>query len=69
MRKYIVLVLAFGILIVSCTGLYLAYAPRTGPLGNGPDHGWIWWNFTIFFVTGLLFLVNAILMFKQRRNE
>jgi hypothetical protein len=69
MRKYIVLVLAICILAGSGTGLYIAYAPRTGPLGNGPDHGWIWWNFTISFGMGLLFLVNAIVMFKQRKNE
>lgn len=69
MRKYLVLFGGICIISTSFYGLYSAYAPKTGPLGNGPDEVWVWFNFLVFFITGLAFLGLAATMFWQRSKN
>lgn len=67
--KYVLLCGGLGIISVSFFGLYSAFAPRTGPIGNGPHLGWIWFNFAVFSLTGLGFLVQAGMMFWQQYKK
>lgn len=69
MMKYVLLCGGLGIISVSFFGLYSAFAPRTGPIGNGPHLGWIWFNFSVFFITGLSFLVQAMILFWQQKKQ
>lgn len=63
------MILCLGVLtlLASFLYLYLSYAPRVGPIGNGPNHTLIWITFSSICLSGLLGIVRAILEFKKNQ--
>lgn len=66
MQKYIVLFGGVFLLGLSFVFLYFSYTPRVGPIGNGPNDKLIWFNFTVQFITGSLFILQAVLLFREK---
>lgn len=72
MRKYIMLFCTLNYFGVSVWKVYYAYAPRVGPIGNGPNEEKVWIEFIFSMMASLAFAVWTIKMFiqdKKNRNK
>lgn len=74
MRKYVVLFSTLLYIGLSIYQLYYAYAPKVGPIGNGPNEKIIWTNFVISIIGGIAFTAITIRMFMKdqktnRKND
>ncbi|RXT03736.1 hypothetical protein [Ammoniphilus sp. CFH 90114] len=69
MRKYIVLFSALFYIGISIYELYYAYAPKVGPIGNGPNDKLIWTDFIFSMIGGSAFLTIAIMMFMRDKKK
>ncbi len=72
MNSYINLVAAIFFLAYSFWKLHHFFAPKTGPIGNGPSQGvviTIWILFAISLIVGLGILIHSICnIIKQNKK-
>jgi len=66
MRGYLFLILGVLLLILSISFLYNGYAPKVGPIGNGPNHTLVWVNFGWTFLLAMSSILKAILVFNNK---
>lgn len=63
--KYLLLVWSFMHIGFSIWQVYYAFAPKVGPIGNGPNETAIWTNFVFSMIGGIAMLGLAIILFKK----
>lgn len=69
MRNYILLFCGITILIVSFIGVYLGFAPRVGPIGNGPNEQLIWFRFVVQFLSGLCTTTLGVISIRRENKK
>lgn len=69
MRKYIVLIATLFYILIAVWKLYYAYAPKIGPIGNGPNEQKIWLDFALSMIGGAFFIGLTILMFRKDKKK
>lgn len=68
MRKYFVLLVGVLWILIAFLSLYNSYAPKVGPIGNGP-HFKIWDGFLIWIIGGVCFIIFSITMFYREKKK
>lgn len=73
MSKYIMLAGSIILIILSFVYLNRLYAPKIGPIGNGPSEQlilYVWITFIVTLVTGIMYLIRSIIMIvKSKKNN
>jgi hypothetical protein len=69
LRKYIVLFCTLIYIGISVWKLYYAYAPKVGPIGNGPNETKIWSEFTFSIIGSAAFIAMTINLFKKNNKN
>lgn len=62
MRTWVVLSCGISLLIMSFWTLFYGYTQKVGAIANGPNDFFIWFQFSIFFISGILVLSCSIFL-------
>ncbi len=66
MWKWISLMCGIFLLLLSFWTLYYAYTPKVGPIGNGPNYKFVWFQFSTQFISEICGVSLAIKMRKKQ---
>ncbi|MGO0059530.1 hypothetical protein ACTID9_05905 [Brevibacillus fluminis] len=72
MWKYVQFLVGLVNLGLAFWCLYAPYAPRVGPIGNGPNEKVVWFQFSLYLLAALCFIGLAFITFwheKRRESE
>jgi hypothetical protein len=69
MRKIVIIICSVCMLLLSFWGLYYAYTPKAGPIGNGGNYKFVWFQFSTQFISGICFLFLGINMKRNNKNS
>lgn len=69
MRKYVALFASISYILLTVWELYYAYAPKVGPIGNGPNEQRIWFDFVISMIGGACFITLTVLLFIRDKRK
>ncbi|QGQ96579.1 hypothetical protein EHS13_17690 [Paenibacillus psychroresistens] len=71
MKRYVFTIfIAVVLILIAIIQTWIAYQPKVGPVGNGPNDAVIWTNFTWQLFTGICFLTVGIIgIYKSKKTE
>ena len=69
MWKYVLLIAGSAMVINSFFMLYISYAPRVGPIGEGPNDTLVWVTSVASFIGGSCAVTLSVLLFRQEMKS